>query len=98
VAAAVKGRTADPEAHRLFLQGRHFIDRRTRDDSARGIGYLRQALAIDPEFPLALWQLDRAYCMAADMGWVPAVEGVARAREAAARALALEPDLAEGTP
>jgi hypothetical protein len=32
----------------------------------------------------------------ADVGWVPVVEGYARARDAGARALALEPDLAEG--
>ena len=96
VAAAAKGRTADPEAHRLFLQGRHFIDRRTPEDSARGIGYLKQALEIDPEFALAWAVLAKAYVSEAGAVWVPAVEGVARAREAVARALALEPDLAEG--
>ena len=86
VAAAVKGRTTDPEAHRLFLQARHLIDRYTAKDSARGIYYLKQALAIDPEFALAWTQLARAN---------NTDEGVARAREAVARALALEPDLAE---
>jgi len=96
VAVAVKGRTANPEAHRLFLQGRHFLDRRTREDSTRGIGYLKQALEIDPDFALAWAALARAYRAEADVGWVPAVEGVARARDAVARALALEPDLAEG--
>ena len=34
VAAAVKGRATDPEAHRLFLQARHLIDR----SDARGHG------------------------------------------------------------
>ena len=96
VAAAVKGRTTDPEAHRLFLQGRHFIGRKTPEDSARGIGYLKQALRIDPEFALAWAALARAHVTEADVGWVPAVDGVAQAREAATRALALKPDLAEG--
>jgi len=96
VAAAVKGRTADPEAHRLFLQGRHFIGRKTPEESARGIGYLKQALQIDPEFALAWAVLARAYVTEADAGWVPSVDGVAQGREAATRALALEPDLAEG--
>ena len=59
MAAAAKGRTTDPEAHRHLLQGRHFIERRTRGDSVRGIGYLKQALEIDPEFALA-WVLLRA--------------------------------------
>jgi Tfp pilus assembly protein PilF len=94
VAAAVKGRTTDPEAHRLFLQGRHFVDRLTREDSARGIGYLKQALEIDPEFALAWAALSRAYVAGANR--VPVVEGIPRARDAVARALALEPDLVEG--
>jgi TolB-like protein len=96
VAAAAKGRTADPEAHRLFLQGRHFIDRKTPEDSARGVGYLKQALEIDPEFALAWAMLARACRTEADAEWVPAAEGYSRARDAVARALALEPDLAEG--
>ena len=75
--------------------GTSSIERR-REDSARGIGYLKQALEIDPEFALAWAELARAYVTEADAGWVPAAEGVARAREAVARALALEPDLAEG--
>ena len=49
VAAAVKGRSTDPEAHRLFLQARYFIDRNTGEDTKRGIGYLKQALALEPE-------------------------------------------------
>ena len=96
VAAAARGRTTDHEAYRLFLQGRHFLGRRTLVDSARGIGYLKQALQIDPEFALAWAQLGRAYVTEADTGWVPVVEGVARGRDAVVRALQLEPALAEG--
>jgi TolB-like protein len=96
VAAAVKGRSTDPDAHRHFLQARYFIDRSTRDDTAKGIGYLKQALTVAPEFALAWAELGRAYASEANWGWAPAAEGYARARDAAARALALEPDLAEG--
>ena len=96
VAAAVKGRSNDPEAHRLFLQARHFIDRNSRADVIRGIGYLQQALALDPGFALAWAELSRAHASAANWGWAAAAEGFANARNAAARALELEPDLAEG--
>jgi TolB-like protein/Tfp pilus assembly protein PilF len=96
VAAAVKGRSTDPEAHRLFLQARHFIDRNTREDANRGIGYLKEALALEPEFALAWAELGRAYASGANWGWASAADGFARAREAATRALALQPDLAEG--
>jgi len=96
VAAAVKGRSTDPEAHRLFLQARYFIDRNTGEDTKKGIGYLKQALAIEPEFALAWAELGRAHASEANWGWAPAVEGFARSREAITRSLALEPDLAEG--
>jgi TolB-like protein/lipoprotein NlpI len=95
VAAAVKGRSADAEAHRLFLQGRHFIDRNTREDNLRGVGYLKEALALDPQFALAWAELGRAYSNEGNWGWAAPSEGYGRAREALARALALEPDLAE---
>lgn len=46
-AAAVKGRSTDPEAHRLFLQARYFIDRNTGEDTKKGIGYLKEAVALE---------------------------------------------------
>ena len=95
VAAAAKGRATDPEAHRLFLQARHLVDRINRDDTAKAIGYLKQALELDPAFALAWARAGRAYSTEAGHGWAPVAEGYARAREAVARALALEPDLAE---
>ena len=95
VAAAVKGRATDAEAHRLYLQGRHFVNRFTREDSAKGIEYLKQALDRDPEFALAWVSLSAAYAEEAGQSWVPLAAGLGRAREAAARALALEPKLAE---
>jgi TolB-like protein len=96
VAAAVKGRSTDPEAHRLFLQARYFIDRNTGEDTKKGIGYLKEAVALEPEFALAWGELGRAYASEANWGWATAAEGFARSREAITRALALEPDLAEG--
>ena len=91
----MKGRGDDPEAHRLYLQARHLIDRRTRDDVTKAIEYLQQALALEPEFALAWAELGLAYSREADFGWTPVAEGYERARAAAERALALEPDLAE---
>jgi len=96
VAAAVKGRGQNAEGHRLYLQGRCFLDRSTREDVAKGIRYLRQALELDPGHALAWEGLSRAYAIEANAIWVPPAEGFARAREAAEHALALEPDLADG--
>jgi TolB-like protein len=95
LAAAAKGRGTNAEAHRLFLQARHFIDRRSPDDTARGIGYLMEALELEPSFAMAWVELSRAHSGKADMGWVPVAEGYGRARQAAEHALSLQPDLAE---
>jgi tetratricopeptide (TPR) repeat protein len=95
VAAAVKGRADNPEAHRLYLQGRFFLERVTEADVARSAEYLEQATALDPEFALGWAGLARAYHLQAAWGWAPFAAGFERAREAAQRALALAPDLAE---
>ena len=96
VQAAAAGRADNPEAYRLYLQGRYFIDRMTQADVARGVDYFRQAIALDPEFALAWTGLSQAYHVQAGYGWAPVSEGFERARDAANRALALAPDLAEG--
>ncbi|HET9253258.1 MAG TPA: protein kinase [Candidatus Eisenbacteria bacterium] len=96
VALAARGRATDPEAYRLYLLGRHLIDRYTREDTARGIEHLNAALARNPDFALAWAERARAYFNEASFGWAPVVEGSGRAREAVDRALELEPNLAEG--
>ena len=63
---------------------------------AKAIEYLKEALALDPEFALAWAELGRAYASEAGYGWAPVAEGYGRAREAVERAFSLEPDLAEG--
>jgi tetratricopeptide (TPR) repeat protein len=96
VAAAVKGRADNPEAQRLMLLGRHFLDRTTREDTAKAIHYFREALNIEPDYALCWAELGRAYSIEAGRVWVPVAEGFARSRDATNRALSFEPDLAEG--
>jgi TolB-like protein/Tfp pilus assembly protein PilF len=95
VAAAAKGRGESGEAHRLYLQGRHLIDRVSPEETAKGVEYLGAALRLDPDSALAWAELSRGYDYQAGYGWVPLEEGTRRAREAAERAVALQPDLAE---
>jgi eukaryotic-like serine/threonine-protein kinase len=96
VAKAARGRGQSTEAHRLALQGRYLIERLTKDDNVVGIRHLRKALELDPNNALAWVDLARAHLNAAGHSWEPIQEGVAIAREAAERALAIEPDLPEG--
>jgi serine/threonine protein kinase len=95
VAHAVKGRGVNPEAQRLLLLARHFLDRYTREDLARAIAHFKKVLVLDPGYGTAWAELCLAYCREADLGWVPLAEGYRAARRAALRALDLEPDLAE---
>ena len=95
VEVAATGRADNAEAHRLYLQGRYYIDRLTAADVARGVELFRQAIALDPDFALGWAGLSQAYQMQAGYSWTPVTEGYERARDAAKRALALAPDLAE---
>ena len=96
VAEAARGRADNPEAQRLMLLGRYFLDRMTREDTANGIVYFREALDLDPGYALCWAELGRAYSIEAGRAWKPVEEGFNLARDAASRSLALEPDLAEG--
>jgi adenylate cyclase len=96
VQAAAKGRGQNAEAYRLYLQGRFFVDRSTREDVTKGIEYLLQAVDLDPEYALGWAALARAYASQASFAWAPFAEGFEQARVAAQRAVVLEPELAEG--
>ena len=95
VAEAFKGRSADPEAQRLMLLGRHYLDLTTHENSAKAVECFRNALEIDPQFALCWAELGRAFAVQAGSSWVPQAEGFKLAKEAVERALSLEPELAE---
>ncbi|MEO6655490.1 MAG: protein kinase [Pyrinomonadaceae bacterium] len=96
VAVAVKGRATNAEAQRLMLLGRYFMDKLTREDTAKGIEYFRKALELDPGYALCWAELGRAYTIEAGRAWIPVDQGIGLARDAASRALELEPEIAEG--
>jgi TolB-like protein/tetratricopeptide (TPR) repeat protein len=95
VADATRGRSDDPEAQRLMLLGRHFIDRTTKEDTVRAIEHFENAVELDPAFALCWAELGRAYSVMAGKNWMAVDEGFRRSREATERALELEPGLAE---
>ena len=93
---ASKGHSSNPEAHRLYLLARHYMDQLSRDGTAKAIAHLTEALEQDPAFALAWVELSVAYLR--EVGWtrIPADQGYARAREAVAKSLEIEPTLADG--
>ena len=95
VEAAAKGRSTDTDAYPLYLQGRFFADRQTKQDTGKAIEYYKQAIALDPQYAAAWAWLARAYADQGAYEWAPHAEAFEQARAAADRALDLEPNLAE---
>jgi TolB-like protein len=95
VRVAASGRSHDPEAFQLYLQGKFFGERVTQLDTDKAIELFRRALAIDPEFALAWTGLSTVLQLQAAYGFAPIETGYEAGRQAAKRALALVPDLVE---
>ena len=87
--------TSDLQAYQLYLQGRHCYLRYTAEGSRRGIEYFEQAVAKDPNYALAYAALAMVYTELAETGSLRPGEAYARARDASAKALALDLGLGE---
>ncbi|MBN1858636.1 tetratricopeptide repeat protein [Candidatus Bipolaricaulota bacterium] len=92
---ARKRPTVDLAAYTLYLRGRHFWSRRSREAMEKAIDYFRQAIAADPEFAVAYSGLADCYTVMANHGHARPGEAFPKAREAAQRAIELDPELAE---
>jgi len=95
VQEASKGRSENPEAYRMYLQGQFFRDQLNQDATARAVECYQQALKLDPEYALALAGLSRAMSDLAGQNWIPRNDGYEVARTAAQKAVTLEPTLPE---
>jgi serine/threonine protein kinase/Flp pilus assembly protein TadD len=85
--------TNDVRAYQLYLQGRQWLIKWTPDALARAIEYFGRAIARDPSFALASASLASAYTELAEIGAMAPELAYARAVEAAASALRLDPEL-----
>src|SRR5262249_32588645 len=84
--------TEDVEAYQLYLKGRHATETLNNWDTATR--YLQQAILRDPSYALAYLGLAAYYVWSIDWALSPR-EALPRAREAAEKALTLDPSLAE---
>lgn len=83
-------RPVDPEVYETYVRGMYHLNRYTPEGLERGLGYLREAVELDPEDPLAYAGLAQGYTLIGHSAHPP--PGVyARARDAALRALELDP-------
>ncbi len=96
IAKVGKRHTDNPEAYRLYLQGRFFWNKRNESDVRRSIEHFNQAIVLDPGYALA-------YAGLADANLVlpllsrdePPSEVFIKARTAAQQALMIDPNLGE---
>ncbi len=94
-AALARRQTQSAEAYDFFLHGRHFMDQRTPDAMQRSIDSFHRATVADPTYALAWANLAMAYGSSPINSDVDPRLVSPRARDAALRAVAVNPDLAE---
>jgi TolB-like protein/Tfp pilus assembly protein PilF len=86
--------TSDPEAYRLYLKGRDFLIG-SQAEMDKSVDYFQQAIGRAPDYALAHAGLAEAYTRQAFLRAGDRKEALAKARPAVARALELDPNLAE---
>ena len=81
------------EAYSLYLQGQHASDRGDRQGLEQGLSDFTRALELDPTFAAAEVGLSDAYSTLGTYGFMPPAIAFEKARQAAERALTLDPNL-----
>ncbi len=78
------------------MQGRLYIQRRTREDLLMAGSYFQKAIEEDPNYALAYTGLADVYANLGARGYISPLQGRRSAEEAARKALAIDSNLAEG--
>jgi TolB-like protein/Flp pilus assembly protein TadD len=86
VAKLTKTYTANPAAYELYLKGKYYANRYTKEGLGQSIDCFNQAIAIDPNYSSAYSGLAYTYILMDDWFMSPN-ESAPRAREAARKAL-----------
>jgi len=92
----VRATTSNPEAYRLYLQGRQLWYGRTPDGLKKSIDLFQQAIAADPNYALAYTGLADTYNVAPSYGiGITSKQGEMLADEASRKAVELDDTLSE---
>lgn len=87
--------SASPAAYELYLKGRFYWDKRTKQGLEQAIQYFEQAIKIDPNYALAYAGLADSYALLDDWGDTAPRDSFPKARAAAEKAIAIDDSLAE---
>jgi len=88
--------TDDIDAYSAYLKGRYFWSKRTGEGVQRAVEFYQEALRSDPQYAPALAGLADAYILPGYYGTASPAAVMPKGRDAALRALELNPRLAEG--
>ncbi|HYG61984.1 MAG TPA: protein kinase [Thermoanaerobaculia bacterium] len=92
-----QGQAVRPETYELYLKARFLINQRTPEALREALGRLDEVLKQEPGYALA-WAAKAecyAHLVSPGLASMPAREGGAQARKAAARAIELDPNLSD---
>lgn len=89
-----KAATQNTEAYELYLKGRFYLNRRG-GSILKGIKYFQLAVDLDPEYALAHTGLADSYLLAASYALTYPYDAGVKAKEAAEKAISLNPALCE---
>ncbi|MEP6913832.1 MAG: protein kinase, partial [bacterium] len=87
--------TDSNEAYQLYMKGRYYFGKRTKDGIERSIDYFQQAIALDPKFALAYARIAEAYNQQPSYPYASPNEAIPKAKAAAQQGLQIDPTLAE---
>jgi len=87
--------TENSAAHELYLRGRFFWNKRDTPDLQKALGHFREAAAQDPKYALAWSGIADVYVLLPLFGGADPADAYPKAKEAANKAVALDPNLAE---
>ncbi|HSE25404.1 MAG TPA: tetratricopeptide repeat protein [Pyrinomonadaceae bacterium] len=91
----VKIYTTNPEAYRLYLQGRFYWNKREEKDVRNAIDCFNRAIALDANYALAYAGLADSYVILSSFSFADPAEAIPKAREFANKALSIDQSLAE---
>jgi TolB-like protein/DNA-binding winged helix-turn-helix (wHTH) protein/Tfp pilus assembly protein PilF len=98
-ALLTKGRPVDPQAYELYLKGRYFWTKSTKESIATAIGLFQEAIARDPTYASPYSGLADCYTVLGVSFGVASLsptQAVSQGRAAAEKAIQLDETMAEG--
>ncbi|MEO8573049.1 MAG: protein kinase [Pyrinomonadaceae bacterium] len=88
--------TENVEAYQLYLRGRFHVFKLLPEETRQGIGYLQQAIDLDPNYALAYAGIADGYRSLAIGSEISPVDSFAKSKAAATRAIEIDDSLSDG--